>query len=102
MPGERRALTDSMRSQRRGEPIASATSRYDGGFGGPPAGGLCGQRLGVAGETLHVETDAVSEGEARADVPVLHVVWLDRSARCPRGRMGPGRRQRRCTGGGWG
>src|SRR5438045_4355636 len=57
MPGERRPLTDIMRSQRRGEPIAQSASCYDGGFGRPATRGLCGQRRGAAGETLQVYKD---------------------------------------------
>jgi len=29
------------------------------------------------GETLSTETEAESEGEAGAEVPVLHVIWPD-------------------------
>jgi hypothetical protein len=54
-----------MRSQKRGE-TACVRTHY--GRRGGTAGGLCGQRQGPAPEALHAETEALPEGEARAEV----------------------------------
>src|SRR4029077_6314621 len=54
-----------------------------------------------SGEGLHAETEAVSQGEDGAEVPVLRAVRPGLSARRARGGLGSGGRQRRRTWSGW-
>src|SRR5215207_400590 len=64
----------------RNEERPLASRRHYGRRGGI-AGGLSGQRQEPASEALRAETEAVPEGEARAEVPVLRTIRPDLQAR---------------------